>query len=171
MYIRYLHETQNDRWAFEYNNGLVCIIAQIEQWKNMPKSKWCNFISINLCNNVEQWLQHWSIISGYYQPTYLKHVTFTYSISNTMLWLYIGINEVMSYGMYYCNYIDNYDKEFDANYKYVETAFTTGSLPISYIPAHGGFEIHYSIIYYDWDILQSNGCKALSKVNFEFWPL
>jgi hypothetical protein len=114
------------------------------------------------------------IISGYYHPQYPKHVIVAYREANKMLGLIalhadIGINEQYESGMYFCKFSEDMPLAASSPRQYICENVTVGAIMLPFINSNEEFQMQYSVIYSDWDILKSNGDKGLPQISYDIF--
>ncbi len=119
-------------------------------------------------------LMNGKIISGYYHPQYPKHVIVAYRQANKMLGLIamhadIDVGEQYESGMYFCKFSKDMPLETSNPRQYICQNVTVGAIMLPFKYSNEEFQMQYSVIYSDWDVLQSNGDKGLPQISYDLF--
>ncbi len=114
-------------------------------------------------------LMNGKIISGYHHPQYPKHVIVAYHQANKMLGLItlrtdIGVDEQCQSGMYYCKFSDDVPLATPSPRQYICENVSVDAIMLPFKKSNEEFQMQYSVIFSDWDILQSNIDKVLPQI-------
>ncbi len=112
------------------------------------------------------------IISGYHHPQYSNHVLVAYWQDDKMLGLValqanIGVDEQYESSMYFCRYNEAVSLATSSPRHYINKNMTVGAIMLPLTKSNEQFQMQYSVIYFDWDVLKSNGDKGLPKILYD----
>ncbi len=114
------------------------------------------------------------IISGYHHPVYSGHVIVAYREADKMLGLgafqsFIGVDEQYQSGMYFCRFSEAVELATSSPRQYINENVTVGAVMLPLAKTHQQFQMQYSVIYSDWDVLKSNGDKGQPQMSYDLF--
>ncbi len=114
------------------------------------------------------------IISGYHHPLYPGHVIVAYREADKMLGLVafqanIGVDEQYQSGMYFCRFSEVRELATSSPRQYINENVTVGAVMLPLAKTNQQFQMQYSVIYSDWDILKSNGDKGQPQMSYDLF--
>jgi hypothetical protein len=114
------------------------------------------------------------IISGYHHPQYPRHVIVAYREADKMLGLVafqanIGVDEQYESGMYFCRFSEVRELATSSPRQYINENVTVGAVMLPLAKTNQQFQMQYSVIYSDWDVLKSNGDKGQPQMSYDLF--
>ncbi len=114
------------------------------------------------------------IISGHHHPQFPKHIIVAYCEANKMLGLIalhadIGVDEQYESGMYFCKFSQDVALATSSPRQYICENITVGAIMLPLAKTNEQFQMQYSVIYSDWDVLRSNGDKGLPQISYDIF--
>ncbi len=82
---------------------------------------------------------------------------------------YIGVDEQYESGMYFCRFSEAVAFATSSPRHYINENMTVGAIMLPLTKANEQFQMQYSVIYSDWDILKSNGDKGLPQISYDLF--
>ncbi len=81
----------------------------------------------------------------------------------------IGIDEQYESGMYFCRFSEAVTLATSSPRHYINENVTVGAIILPLTKANEQFQMQYSVIYSDWDVLRSNGDKGLPQISYDLF--
>ncbi len=96
-------------------------------------------------------LMNGKIISGYYHTQYPKHIIVAYW--QVAMHADIGVDEQYESGMYFCKFSEDMPLATSSSRQYICENVSIGAIMLPFKYSNEEFQMQYSVIYSDWDVL------------------
>ncbi len=83
----------------------------------------------------------------------------------------IGVDEEHQSGMYFCRFSEDAQLATSSKKLYIQNNVTIGAIMLPLTKANKEFQMQYSVIYSDWDILRANGSKDLPEISYDLFSI
>ncbi len=77
----------------------------------------------------------------------------------------IGVDEQYESGMQFCTVSEAVALATSSPRHYINENMTVGAIMLPLTKSNEQFQLQYSVLYSDWDILKSNGDKGLPQIS------
>ena len=81
----------------------------------------------------------------------------------------IGVDEEFESGMYFCRLTEDVELAAFSNKYNIHKNVKIGAIMLPLKKANEEFEMQYSVIYSDWDILWPNGKKDIPEITYDIF--
>ncbi len=81
----------------------------------------------------------------------------------------IGVDEQYQSGMYFCRFSETVELATSSPRQYINENVTVGAVMLPLAKTNPQFQMQYSVMYSDWDILKSNGDKGQPQMSYDLF--
>ncbi len=81
----------------------------------------------------------------------------------------IGIDKQYESGLYFCKFSEAVALATSSPRQCIDENVTVGAIMLPLTKTNEQFQMQYSVIYSDWDVLKSNGDKGLPQISYDLF--